>query len=1005
MSFPVGKYARYKRSTAYFLDWLLQVRVQSDQHVHLETLNEVVQEIAADSSILTTKLLQELPKALAACHYAITLREHVSNFFPDDDEGQEGHRHFLDLLRSWYQTLKEVQIQPEAMEEIKFKNYYEVLQSEEDFYPDEDIVVESPVRKKAKTGRDRLFDEAFIDEMEMEVLSFFVELDDIMQGVYQVYVDAKMEKRTLVEATVVVKLAMDGACALTAQLQLKYPSLVTGQDMYDVVKNTDPVNFGKRMASIHSKYLAGLQDSLVNGNGVAPYIPGMFLLDFVGVGTTLDSFLTAVPVDTTKSINFPPQCFGEAYGEDRTPEYVLLPSPSTNKVFLLQQLPLLHKTIVEKRIATGSGYDSSSPANSFMVLMEDYFTTREVKVPTVFACICWMKSVAALQGDGGLGRNVSLSFSHSNKLMKNIEVTVEKGGVRKAHKKTDEFLQLCANEIKRSRRNRYLSRVNPLQAGFTMLDHHFKYLHMSSEVLLVTSRFRSFGHLYNALVQENYLEHIPFLDDLLEIYSEMIFTPSRASAVRGAYYRALLLSIDLRTNSVDAVCRGEVLPAGNGKFRKRKQFHLSDLSKTYRLIVKQDKSVLEGASWSRILTDAVDICSRELFETRVLSRDLLKLNDDLVDVFAELLSEFKQNRSNYELPCQNQQQRELEDGVIMLLLQLLDIPQPDSENPIPSTNFCKKAAAVIRNKFRTCELSYFTFPTQPDWISQEFGSMSFEMKEGNETREGVFCKLWKLLQESNEPLTGEDRRYFISEIKKDPQLLGMTIDPVSNDHPEHEDLCTLLHQAAAGPAHDVDLVEWMIQMGALILQPSLHCRTPMQKDLARKSLPSTMAVHCAAIAGHEDITQILLEADNFVDLNTPTLHTKETLAHLAVKHGHKGLLNTLVWFGADLLVQDGCGRRVWAGTSDADWARSIVAYAVRANGSTSGGIDKRNNRVSSQKTDQQSTAVKYRTRPSVVKRLKSKSIVKKTKNAEKKDEKPIVEPFLQQRTSPSLSCC
>eukprot|EP00644_Phytophthora_capsici_P004636 jgi/Phyca11/545931/estExt2_Genewise1Plus.C_PHYCAscaffold_190339 len=1001
-SFPVGKYARYKRSTAFFLDWLLRVRAQSDQQVHLETLNEVVQEIAADSAIVTSKLLQELPKALAACHHAITLREDVANFFPEDDEGQIGHRHFLELLRSWYQTLKKVKAQPETVE-IKSENYYQVLQSEEDFCPDEDIVVESPVFNKVKTDRDRLLHEAFVDELRVEVLSFFMELDDLMQGVYQVYVDVKMENRTLVEATVVAKLAMGAACALTAQLQLKYPSLVTGQDMYNVVKDADPENFGKRMASIHAKYLADLQDSLVNGN-VAPYVPGMFLLDFVGVGTTLDSFLTAVPVDPTKSINFPPRCFGEAYGEDRTPEYVLLPSPSTNKGFLLQQLPLLHNTIVEKRIATGSGYDSSSPADSFMVLMEDYFTTRQVQVQTVFACICWMKSVSALQGDQGLGRNISLTFIHSNKLMKNIEATVKRGAVRMAHRETDEFLQLCAGEIKRSNRRRYLARVNPLQAGLTMLDHHLKYLHLSSEVLLVTSRFRSFSHLYNALVQENYLEHIPFLDDILEIYKEMIFTPSRAAAVRGAYYRTLLLSVDLRTTSVDAVCRGEALPADSGNFRKRKQFHLGDLSKTYKLIVNQDKSVLESASWSGILSDAVDICSRELFETRVLSRDLLKLNDDLVDVYAELLDEFKQKGSDLKLPCENQQQRELEDGVIMLLLQLLDIPQPHDENPIDTTSFCKKAATVIGNKFETGELSYFMFPAQPDWVSQEYGSMSFEMTESSETREEVFCQLWKLLQGSNGPLLGSDRRYLLSEIKKDPQLLGMTIASVSNDQVEH-DLCTLLHQAAAGPAHDADLVEWMIQMGALLLQPSVRCRPSMQKDLSRKSLPGTMAVHCAAIAGYEDITQILLEADNFVDLNTPTWHTKETLAHLAVRHGHKGLLNTLAWFGADLFIKDACGRHVWAGTSDADWARSIVAYAVRANGSTSDGIDKRNKRISSQKSDEQCT-IGTRSKGS-----KSKSRIKKTKTAEKKDSKPasaITEPkssLVQLHASTSLSCC
>ncbi|POM65266.1 hypothetical protein PHPALM_19045 [Phytophthora palmivora] len=87
MAFPAGKYARYKRATAFFLEWLLRARGggrHAGQRVHLEVFNDVVQEIAADPSTLTPKLLQTLPKALAACQYAITLRKHVATFFPED---------------------------------------------------------------------------------------------------------------------------------------------------------------------------------------------------------------------------------------------------------------------------------------------------------------------------------------------------------------------------------------------------------------------------------------------------------------------------------------------------------------------------------------------------------------------------------------------------------------------------------------------------------------------------------------------------------------------------------------------------------------------------------------------------------------------------------------------------------------------------------------------------------------------------------------------------------
>ncbi|KAL4173497.1 hypothetical protein KRP22_005451 [Phytophthora ramorum] len=142
---------------------------------------------------------------------------------------------------------------------------------------------------------------------------------------------------------------------------------------------------------------------------------------------------------------------------------------------------------------------------------------------------------------------------------------------------------------------------------------------------------------------------------------------------------------------------------------------------------------------------------------------------------------------------------------------------------------------------------------------------SFKAKTAKDNREQVFSDLMKLLKESNGPLTGHDLGYLKEEIKKDPELLGVfsrATGPRSDN-----DLCTLLHQAAAGRAHDADLVEWMIQLGALYTQP-LHCRKePRQRDLTcpRAYLPNAMALHSAAISGHSGIVRTLLEADNFVD--------------------------------------------------------------------------------------------------------------------------------------------
>jgi hypothetical protein len=776
------------------------------------------------------------------------------------------------------------------------------------------------------------------------VVYFFLELEELAEGVFNIYDQVKKQQRTMVEATVVAKLAMDTASALTARLQLRYPMLKTAEDVCMVVMDHVPDNYAKKMAKTVRDVWTKFQN-----DGTYTFAPGMLLVDFKSVGSTLASFTSVIPTQANTKLVMTDGFYGETYLEERSPQY-MLPDPTNAVVFLLQQLPLLYNTILASKLTTGRAFDDSSLASSFMASMDEYFTSRQVTVPIVFTCICWLKSVAALQGKFGLLRNVGLTFKHSKELMKNMEATVAKGAVLTADKEIHNGLKQCAEEIKLSSRAHNLARANPLMAGFLMLTHHFHYSHMASEMLMVTSRFRAFGHLYNALVEQGFLQHLPFFDQVLEVYDQMIFTPSRAAAVRGAYNRAYLLSSHLTATSVNAMYRGVAPPAGKEGVKVRKALHFQDVSQIYRLLTENDKSMLGGASSKAMLSIAADICSKELFQTRVLSRDMLKLNDDLTDVFSALcdaLGRRQYHDENIARPNRGESRqyrvnRALEDAVMMPLMPLLDCLQPDGSldlSALPTQNqdtqvgqleaeavkaMCRKAAAVIQAQFATpplvCEHKYVTFPSEPDFVNQEFGSPSHARETVGRERDILFNRLMTLLEESNGPLVGRDLSYLKSELRKDPTLLSMGL------HVSYGELTSLFHQAAAGPAHDADLVEWMIQLGALTSQP-LHYRYGLQRNspFRREELPNAVAVHSAARVGNEDIVRIILEAENMVDLNTPTFHTKETLAHLAVKHGHRSVYNLLVAFGADLRIKDGNGRRVCDVTTDRAWRREIAA--------------------------------------------------------------------------------
>ncbi|EGZ17079.1 hypothetical protein PHYSODRAFT_331096 [Phytophthora sojae] len=863
MPFPASKYSRYKRATAFSLDWLLRARGRghsSGQRLRLSTLNVVVQEIAANISSLTPKLLQELPKALAACQCAITLREHVATFFAEDDEGQRSHQHFLQLLKGWHQTLMRADAQPE----------------------DEDALLELESTKLAmeeESGKD------FAEDLKLEMVYFFMELDELMEGVRKVFAEVKTEKRSLVEATVVATLAIDIASALTAQVQLKYPTPRTAEQMFNIVRFSAPEKFRLWLQGVHLKYLDDLKANAMNGSSIPPPAPGMFLADFMVTGSTLNSFTTVIPTDPKINITLQEGAFGEIYGEDAA------------------QLELLYNTLVDLRVA---GYKPFRPMEAFLVLMDKYFTTRVITVPVVFACICWVKSVGCLQGQRGLGRNTSIAIRHSKPLLDSVEATQAKKAVLEI---ANVLLEKCWAKTKQDEQFHHLARANPLYAGHTLLNHHLEYMQMSSAILLSTGRFRAFGHLYNALVKERYLERIPFFDDILDIYDEVMFTPSRDSAKPSMYYRTYLMSDQVRASALDAIYSGKALLRGREGYRKRKESIagsgiLSDMSKIYRLMIEDDKSFLKHSSWASMLDHAAQTCSEEMFQTRILSRDLLKLSNSLTDVFNEMCDALDQRDCYEEIIAAPRSGSVMKftmpffdalrpNGTIDMSQIPGEFPPNATMNPFVVRGLCQSVAAVIKARYATppliCNEKFFTFPARPDFVSQEYGTAPISESTMGPCHREKFAILMAKMRDTKGALPDNFLRYMKQAIKEDPSLLRAGV--------KSGELRTLFHQAAAGPAHNAEL------------------------------LPNAMTLHCAAAAGYDDIVRIILEADHKYDLNTLTFDTKETLAHLAVKNGHENVLNVLRQFGADLRVRDGAGRRVCDVTSDPNWARKLAKDA------------------------------------------------------------------------------
>ncbi|TMW64461.1 hypothetical protein Poli38472_013083 [Pythium oligandrum] len=333
---------------------------------------------------------------------------------------------------------------------------------------------------------------------------------------------------------------------------------------------------------------------------------------------------------------------GEPYNEEETPHY-MMPDTVSLPTFLIHQLPMLYNELLWNRVTGGkTGYSRKALSVDFYKPFEVFFKSRQVSIPLVFTTMCWMKSVSALQGNGDLGRTISLSISHRWELQDRLKESISLGAVRRDSPDLHEEMEEMVETLEGLERCDLLLRANPVLAGFLQLDNHLRFIHLGSKSILTTWRFRAFCHLYAALHDRGLLESIQFIEDMLQVYERAAFTPSRAAATQGWFLRTYLLSIDMSASAVDAFFRDKKRPASAQKRQTREHFFIRDLSRVFSVVIEGDLAALQGGSSSmpkslkELLSTTAELSRQELFESRVISRDMLKLSDDLMEIFKDL---------------------------------------------------------------------------------------------------------------------------------------------------------------------------------------------------------------------------------------------------------------------------------------------------------------------------------------------------------------------------------
>ena len=154
---------------------------------------------------------------------------------------------------------------------------------------------------------------------------------------------------------------------------------------------------------------------------------------------------------------------------------------------------------------------------------------KRITISLVFAVVCWIKSVMFCQGKGFLVKTIYLAQQRAIQLRQRLSRCVSKGLLAKDDKELTALINIIikVQEEVDSKQFLPLCRSNPYLAGACILDRQLVAMEIGCKSLMVTSCFRAFGHVNNAMRHRKLLDHsIPFADHLLQLYDRMMFYPS-----------------------------------------------------------------------------------------------------------------------------------------------------------------------------------------------------------------------------------------------------------------------------------------------------------------------------------------------------------------------------------------------------------------------------------------------------------------------------------------------
>eukprot|EP01038_Epipyxis_sp_PR26KG_P009509 gene9509-12809_t len=815
-------------------------------------------------------------------------------------------------------------------------------------------------------------DFSFEEDMVLQLYCFLVDINDLCEKINETWLDVKKEKMSIITATAITTASITSVEQLANDLEMNFPTINSFDALDAVVREYFPQSFHNDLESSIMDQIQYYYDSNRTKVKSLNLSEGSCWFDLTFCFSFLRAFTTSIPEKKTL-LHLKEGFFGPNYDENKNQAMwfvglkSLTPIMGENEpiaVLLLKEFGILYNFIVEFEKSNANipfpsylKQGQKHLSGPFLRLFHSYINqprAKGVSIALVFAVLCWTKSVFFLQNNECIKRYVSLAKQSMQHLSNRLDTIIKNGYVKKAHKELhDSLLQMQMDIDIVYVKNPMYGLVkafgsNPYIAWAIYIDHLLLYLLCGCESLLVTSRFRAFGHLYNGLLRKGFMKHIPFVDKLCDLYSNLMFYPSRPlQAPFSDYY---LLSSHLTVDGLHAMKKHN-LPgdSSNLTVKSRGAMHIYQLSEFYRIfnpnfykVSKNDQylhpSTMEHTiSGRNFLMYVQKTSNRELLESRVLSRDLFAIHDELEEIFEELTNILNRRDFyhtfvlNETLVGQSRQyriNRAAEDSVMYPLIRFLDMEDLDkvipsyallddiifdtrSDTKVNCKEYCQRAATYITSRFKSYDIqkTFFILSNDHKLISPNFGLCDVWDDDKNDRSDqphynslAQFAAWMDRFEDNPSPLTHAEIEIFKSDVMYDPYF-------ISHFCPELKP--TILRHLVTGPHENIELVEWCINMGGLSKSEIYYKRLSAHFGFMAKIDCTRWPVADAVICGKFDMVKLIIEAENGRHIN----HAGEsddgcTLVQLAVKYNHENIYDYFKVHGADLSILNSKRERI-----------------------------------------------------------------------------------------------